>query len=66
MKIKMIDSCGRPAWYRKQGIYCFDFVTNIKHATSLTAEEASRIMDGKDFYLNFYGACALEIEEDVA
>ena len=32
---------GKKAYYRKQGIGCFDFVNSIKFASDLTKEEAA-------------------------
>ena len=51
------------AYMRKQGIYCFDFTWDIKHASEYTDEEAARILEGKDYYLKMYNAERMEVEE---
>lgn len=50
------------AWYRKQGRYCFDFVTIKNVATNLTEAEAIEILKHKDYYLKMFGADKMIIE----
>ena len=54
---------GRKAYYRKQGIGCFDFVNQKKFASDLTAEEVAKILAHSDFYTKMYGADIIETEE---
>lgn len=50
------------AYYRKQGIYCFDFVTRKELASPLTAEECDAIMKNADWYCDQFSAMRLEVE----
>ena len=53
-KVKMIGLYGMDgtdAYYRKQGIYCYDLVSDEDLATELTDEEAHKITEGKAYYL---------------
>lgn len=53
---------GDKAYYRKQGIYCFDFVNDIKHASDLTQEECEHIMKSSEWYCKQYGASHMTME----
>lgn len=53
---------GKKAYYRKSGD-CFDFVNSITYATSLTKDEADKIMLHKDYYLKQFNADTMGIEE---
>ena len=53
---------GRKAYYRKQGIGCFDFVNSKEYASALTEEETEEIMSYADWYKNQYKASAMGIE----
>ena len=50
------------AWYRKQGRWCFDFVTSKEYASELTEEEVSLVLAAGDYYLKMYGASAIGAE----
>lgn len=52
---------GHKAYYRKQGIYCFDFVNNIEYASELTQDEVDRIMKSADWYCKQYNASDMEV-----
>ena len=54
---------GRKAYYRKQGVYCFDFVNSKEYASDLTKEEAEAIMSYADWYKNQYKASVMGIEQ---
>ena len=54
---------GRKAYYRKQGIGCFDFVNSKEYASALTKEETEEIMSHADWYKNQYKASAMGIEQ---
>ena len=58
MIIKMMGLYGfddTKAYFRKIGD-CFDFVNNKKYASNLSSEEAEKVMEHKDWYLNNYNA----------
>ena len=50
------------AYFRKQGLGCFDFVNSTKYATDLTQEEVDRILSHADFYKKQYNADTMGIE----
>ena len=52
---------GHDAWYRKQGVYCFDFVHNKQFASDLTAEEVRSILQYWDWYCKQYNAKEMEV-----
>lgn len=54
---------GRKAYYRKQGIGCFDFVNQKEFASDLTVDEAEQIMNHADWYKKQYNASEMTIEE---
>ena len=54
---------GRKAYYRKQGIGCFDFVNSKEYASALTKEETEEIMSYADWYKNQYKDSAMGIEQ---
>ena len=54
---------GRKAYYRKQGVGCFDFVNSKEYASALTKEETEEIMSYADWYKNQYKASAMGIEQ---
>lgn len=54
---------GEKIWYRKQGNYCFDFVSSKKFASPLTKDEVLNIMRYADWYKQQYNASAIRIEE---
>lgn len=60
MKIKMIDKY-HESYYRKQGLYCFDFTNDIRLASELTEEEAIGILNSEAWYLKMYGADRLVV-----
>ena len=52
------------AYYRKQGIYCFDFVNSLYFATKFDSEDDETIVSfrrNSDWYLNQYNAKSYEI-----
>ena len=53
---------GSKAYYRKSGD-CFDFVTDKKFASNLTADECAKIKAHEDFYCNQYNASHMTIEK---
>lgn len=69
--VKMVNTYGdneRHSYYRKQGIYCFDFVTEYGKdmATRFeTRAEAEKIVERKDYYCNMFGANDLVIVAEV-
>ena len=50
------------AYYRKQGLYCFDFVTKKDLATDLTEQECERVVRNSDYYLKMFGARHMVVE----
>ena len=54
---------GRKAYYRNQGIGCFDFVNQKKFASDLTKGEVAKIIEHSDFYKNMYKANEIGTEE---
>lgn len=52
----------RKAYYRKQGVYAFDFVSDESLASDLSADEAFKILEDADFYKYQYGADKIGIE----
>lgn len=62
MFVYIQDENGRKAHYRKQGIYCFDFVNDKALATDLTEQEVSKILEHADYYLKQYGALKIGSE----
>jgi len=54
---------GRPAYYRKQGKHCFDFVNSRQLASDLTEQEADEVLEHDAYYLNMYGASKIEKED---
>lgn len=63
--IKNLYGCndGRKAYYRKQGIGCFDFVGNTEDASTLTFDEVEKILIHGEWYKNQYKADEIGIEE---
>lgn len=53
----------RKSYYRKQGIYCFDFVNRKEFASDLTEDEVAKILEHSDYYKKMYGADEIGIEE---
>lgn len=53
---------GSKAYYRKQGLYCFDFVNSKKYASDLSEDEAKEILRYESYYTKMYGASKMEIE----
>lgn len=53
---------GGVAWYRKQGTYCFDFVSRKEFATPLTEDEAKEITKHAEWYCNQYKASHMTAE----
>lgn len=53
----------RKAYYRKQGIGCFDFVNQKKFASNLAEEEVEEILAHSDYYTKMYGADEIGTEE---
>lgn len=47
---------GSKAYYRKQGVGCFDFVNDIKFASDLTEEEAKKVLERGEWYKAQYNA----------
>lgn len=54
---------GSKAYYRKQGIGCFDFVNRKEYAYDLTEDEADKIMNHAEYYKKQYSASEMAIEE---
>lgn len=54
---------GRKAYYRKQGIGCFDFVNSKEFASDLTEEEANKVLAYGEWYKNQYKASEIGIEQ---
>jgi hypothetical protein len=54
---------GKKAYYRKQGIYCFDFVNSIEFASDLTEEEANKVLAHGEWYKDQYKANEIGIEQ---
>ena len=52
----------KKAFYRKQGIGCFDFVNSIEFASDLTKEEVKNILNHSEWYLNQYNADKMGVE----
>ena len=50
------------SYYRKQGQYCFDFVTRKDLATDLTEQECDRVVKNSDYYLKMFGAKKMFVE----
>lgn len=63
MKIAMRHSDGSMSYYRKQGIYCFDFVWEKDLASDLTIEECEQITANADTMCKLYGADELSVVE---
>ena len=64
MKVKMLGLYGMNgtnAFFRKQGNYCFDFVSDEKLASDLSGEATQVILNGSDWYCKMFGADRLEI-----
>ncbi len=49
------------AYFRNQGIGCFDFVSDKKFASKFTKEEAEAITKHTDYYIRMYGASEMAI-----
>ena len=47
---------GKKSYYRKQGIYCFDFVNRKDFASDLTEEECGEILSHGLWYKKQYNA----------
>lgn len=54
---------GVKAYYRKQGIYCFDFVNDKKDASELTKEDTEKILAYSEFYKKQYNANEIGVED---
>lgn len=52
------------AYYRKQGLYCFDFTTDKRYATDLTDLECNKIVQNSEFYKKMYGVPTMVLEEN--
>ena len=57
-----IDHGNYKAYYRKQGLYCFDFVTKKDLATDLTQQECDNIIKNSNYYLDMFGAKKMYVE----
>ena len=53
---------GKKAYYRKQGIGCFDFVNDKKNASELAQEEANKVVEHLEWYKKMYNADEMGIE----
>lgn len=51
---------GKRAYYRKSGIFGFDFANSIEFASELTEEEANEILKHKDWYCKQFNAEGME------
>lgn len=54
---------GNKAYYRKQGVHCFDFVNDKKYASNLSEDETKEILRYKSYYTKMYGALKMGIED---
>lgn len=54
---------GTKAYYRKQGAYCFNFVSDKKYSSDLTKDEVKKIMQYAERYKNQYKASEIGVEE---
>lgn len=52
-----------PAWFRKVGLYCFDFTWKKEFASDLTEEEALKIIKDAEWYCKQYRASHMTIED---
>lgn len=53
---------GQKAYYRKQGVFGFDFVNDRKFASELTSQEAGKVLAHSEWYKNQYKAEEIGIE----
>lgn len=66
--VKLIGLYGdaeRYAYFHKIGDGCFDFTGNKKYASELTREEAAKVLQHKDYYINMYAARDMIAEKGV-
>lgn len=63
--IEMKDKSGKKSWFRRIGIYGFDFVNDSTFASELTPEECEEVMKHSEWYLKIYGAESLDVVEKI-
>lgn len=54
---------GRKAYFRKQGVGCFDFVNSKEYATDLTEDECRRIKKSEIWYCLQFNASHMTVEK---
>ena len=55
---------GKPAYFRKPGVGCFDFVNDKAFASDLTEDEADNVLKHGAWYLKQFNAMKIEKEDE--